>query len=421
MIGRWQLLSIFVLSSSLVSIGKIYFNFVWAALLGDLLFLLLFFVSIQMISAKRAASILIPLLLAAIAVLQAFNPKLGDLNTALQGFRQTGLCIFAVLVPSALAARENNYRSYLVLIIFISLISSANAVRQHLLPFPQEISYAMSSGGAAKLLGDDFQGAPNTFRPFSTFVTSVHLALFLTLGLFAALAAPVGRWRFFLSGAIIIGIFSTLSRSAYVSALAGAIVWLGALTAANPRDILKYALGIIVFTLTFLAAISVSPLFSARVGTLISGSEVSSLQSRTELWAERAAQIAETPMGFGTGSSSWAFRDSLNLGSDSNYLKFFLELGWIGGLIFCLFCIWMAFRAVRLLYMSASPHRVMGGWSRALLVASSAFILSNLVQMITNQTLEANPNNFLFWLSCGFIIFHFNSSTGVARPLKNYE
>lgn len=398
-----------LLFSPLAAVPKIYLGQIWLGLIFDIFFIVFL---VWVFSGGRRPSvgsgfIGVAVLLNLIALISVLNPGLESVYNALHGYRSTGLYTLGLFVPLARRVDEVTLRKMLRFAIYIGVFSSINAVRQYIYPLGVEIDYADTAGGAAKFLGDEFQGETGAFRPFSTFVTSVHLALFLSFSLVAAFFNSDSRvfWRV-APLVLAVGIVITFSRTAYVAIgvmVAILIVAASMVAALNPLKATFY--GVLAAAVGGVIAAS-SELVMARVVTLGSFEDVSSFQSRFEMWNDAFSNIERAPLGYGTGAASWAFKDSLGLGCDSGYLKILLEYGWFGGAVFLLFFFWIAFRAFRVEMMILRAFKDNNKLSAGAtwVLASSALIHVNLVQMITNQTLEAYPNNFLFWISCGFVL-----------------
>lgn len=406
---RLGLLPLIILFSSLAAVPKIYLGQIWLALLFDALFLVLMaklVIGRTRSSAPRYLFFVVGLL-NFIAILQVFNPGLQEAYNALHGYRSTGLYILAMYIPLLSTVSERTIRNSVKAVILVSLLSAINALRQYFLPLGSEIDYANTAGGAAKFLGDEFQGSADSFRPFSTFVTSVHLALYLSIGLIASYFSRTNKsYRKIIPLVIVLGILITLSRTSYIAIGAMLVVMFFAAISSGAVKFGRFALyGILVVFLGSALAFT-NELIMARLVTLANVEDVSSFQSRFELWKDAADVISANPWGLGTGSASWAFKETLDLGSDSGYLKLLTEFGWLGGGIYFMFLIFIGFSsfiAQRQVFRYLTKKKRLpdyGVW----LLASAALVFTNLVQMLTNQTLEAYPNNFLFWLACGFIL-----------------
>lgn len=398
-----------LLFAPLAAVPKIYLGQIWLGLIFDIIFVLFFVWALSGGRRPPVKSVYmgIAVLLNLIALASVLNPSLDSVYNALHGYRSTGLYTLGLFLPLVRRVDDVTLRKMVRFSIYAGVFSSLNAVRQYIYPLGVEIDYADTAGGAAKFLGDEFQGDAGAFRPFSTFVTSVHLALFLSFSLVAAFFNSDNRLFWRLAPLVLaLGIVITFSRTAYVAIGVMVVVLIVAasmVAALNPFKAIFYG----VFAAVFGGAIAASSdLVMARIVTLGSFEDVSSFQSRFEMWSDAISNIERAPMGYGTGAASWAFKDSLGLGCDSGYLKVLLEYGWLGGSVFLLFFLWIAFRAFRMEMTILRAYRESGKLSSGAtwVLACSTLIHVNLVQMITNQTLEAYPNNFLFWVSCGFVL-----------------
>lgn len=423
-----ELLPFLILTSPFTALPKIFLGQIWLALLFDLLFLILVG---KVFLRKKYEPVPFGVAAAvgalnAIAIFEILNPGLQGLYNALHGYRSTGLYMLAMYIPLLVTIKDQELRKIIRFLIIVAVFSSLNAMRQYVAPLGVEIDYADTAGGAAKFMGDEFQGDSGSFRPFSTFVTSVHLALYLGVAL---IASYFGRGKGFFSKlaplVIVGGIVITLSRTAYLAILGmvGVMYCVGVF--AGAVKIGRTIVVVVVFLLVGLVATVSSDLILARIMTLTNVEDVSSFQSRFELWADAVSNIESSPMGFGTGAASWAFKDSLGLGCDSGYLKAFVEFGWFGGAFFILFLMYVFYVSVRTQYKifrvaKAGRNMPVGNvW----LLASAGLVQTNFIQMFTNQTLEAYPNNFLFWLSCGFLLMwkRYFLNERAQLPVSNYR
>lgn len=403
-------LPLLILIAPLAAVPKIYLGQIWLALFFDLLFLVLI-VRLFARGAWGRIPISVGLVVGGlnlIALLEIFNPELQEMYNALHGYRSTGLYMLAMYIPLVTTIKERELNKVVKYVIVVAVLSSIYAVRQYVYPLGVEVDYADTAGGAAKFLGDDYQGGAGSFRPFATFVTSVHLALFLSIALVAAYFQNRHRTAFFRAAPLIIagGIIITLSRTSYLAVLGMVGLMYCAGLFAGSVNVSRTVAYLLAAVLGLGVVVSSSDLIMARMGTLANVEDVSSFQSRFDLWIDALVNIVNAPLGYGTGSASWAFKDTLSLGCDSGYLKAFIEFGWVGGAFFSIFMVAILLVSLKVEYVVFRQWRKMRVMpvECVWLLASAALVQTNLIQMTTNQTLEAYPNNFLFWLSCGFLL-----------------
>lgn len=376
----------------------------YASLAIDALFLIMIVCGISKGVVSRQVFLLVVIVLCAVFIILGF--VFGDFKSAyirLTSFRLTGLYFFAVLIPllNKFSAQELQriYRALLV----VGLFTSLNAIRQWVLPLPVEIAFANSAGGAAKFMGDEFQGGVNSFRVFSFFITSVHLVTFLSLVLFLSLSSYFSgyrkTWLELSSIAMsVIAILATFSRTGWLSLAIGLVFMLPLVL--SRKNFLRSLAVIVVFSLVVFSVVVNNQLASSRVSTLSNLNDVSSFNSRLNLWDERYEQILDNPLGYGTGAAGWNANAEMQLGADSNYLKFFLEFGWVGGATFILLLVVVLFKLFGAYRVGVFESR--GASIQAVMsVAIMSFFVACLVSMITNQILEAYPVNFMFWFFTG--------------------
>lgn len=403
-----NILPFLLLISPLAAVPKIYLDQIWLALLFDLVFVILL---VKVFTRRRREPVSFKVLLVvgalnAVAFLEVLNPGLVLPYNALHGYRSTGLYMLAMYIPVLANVSDENIKKMIRFLTIMAVFSTVCAIRQYVFPLPVEMNYADTAGGAAKFMGDEVQGEAGTFRPFGTFVTSVHLALYLSVALigsyFGRLAGAFHRVAPVL---IVGGILITMSRTAYLAILGMMAFMFVAGLFSRTVNLSKVALYVGGAVVVGVVLISSTDLLSARISTLGDAKGVSSFQSRFIFWAIAISNILDAPFGYGTGSASWAFKDSLDLGCDSGYLKAFIEFGWYGGALFCGFVFYMFFVSLSTQYKIFCISKKNGmTYSRVWLLASTGLFQANFIQMFTNQTLEAYPNNFLFWLACGFLL-----------------
>jgi hypothetical protein len=414
-----NLLPLLILMSPLAAVPKIYLDQIWLALLFDLVFVIIL---VKIFTRRRFETVPFHVhvfvgVLNGIAMLEVLNPGLLIPYNALHGYRSTGLYMLAMYVPILATVREDQFKLMIRYVTVMAVFSSFSALRQYVLPLPVEVNYADTAGGAAKFMGDEMQGDEGSFRPFATFVTSVHLALYLSVAMVASYFGRLpGLFNRVAPALIVGGVLITMSRTAYLAVIGMLVVMFIAGLFARSVSIGKTLAYVGMALVIGGVVVSSSDLLLARVSTLGDAKGVSSFQSRFLFWGAALIHILDEPFGYGTGAASWAFKDSLDLGCDSGYLKAFIEFGWYGGAAFCVFLLYMCFVSFvtqkRILGLSKkAPMTYAGAW----LLASAGLFQANMIQMFTNQTLEAYPNNFLFWLSCGFLLVRERYLEGMVR------
>ena len=350
-----------------------------------------------------------------------FVTEIGPWKERFMGARLSGLYIFSFFLPVFISWNERLLLNLAKILLVANVIVGLNALRQYLYPFDVEVTHAMNSGGAALFMGDLFQGEKDSFRIFSTMLTSVHLVTFeilcflLSFGLFyiGGVKTPLVCTNIFLSLVVILLCFS---RTAWVSFLISFFPMIFfAFKASSFRA--KYLMIATLITSSFLVIymFNHNQLFGSRIMTLVNifdGEMVSSLGSRLLLWETAMDTISKNPFGLGLGSGGWNLHYLMGAGSDSNYMKFFIELGWAGGVlsILLLSIVFLKFLST-LRYIFHSNET---GITPAFVVILFGFYLSVLVAMVTNQVLEAYPVNILFW----FMIGLFASLRGSLRPIS---
>lgn len=388
------------------ALTKIYISFDYTPLLFEfilVLFLLIGFLNYLSISLPAVFfSMLLYFCFNLITWVYSDIPRFIDQAMA---FRLTGLAVIGVFIPFVIKFNEENLTYFYKLLCFVGCIIFINAVRQAVYPLSPEIRYADSAGGALKFLGDEFQGGQGSFRAFSVFLTSVHLVIYCSLLLYLSIAIyfmSVNRAKLIKCTILLscIAAVVTYSRTGWLSLVVGLLplIYMMIMTGNISSRFRNIMLFIFVSLLIVLLG-SQSELVVSRFSTLNDVSEVSSFNSRMLLWEDRIEDFYNNPYGLGVGAAGWNMEDVMHSGADSNYIKFFLELGWIGGAfsILLLVCCLYYSTKVFLFILSEKCYNTL----TAFYVSFYCFYVASLVQMITNQMLEANPLNFYFWFVFG--------------------
>lgn len=393
---------LFFTAAPFASIPYIYFGFKYVPIILDVFLVCLVALLVCNGALKsRSSALFLYWAYCVVNIFYLFYTEIPTIYASLIGFRLSFLGSLTFLIPFYLSWNRARVDKLHVVLAYIAILVSINAVRQWAFPLGSEISFANSAGGAAKFYGDDVQGGRNTFRVFSVFITSVHLATFLTLTIYISFvqyfllqARRLYLISFLLSG---VAMILTFSRSAWLACLVGFTPLLVFLfkyklnVLFNVRNIIVVCVGFAAFG----GVVSSNELVKARWSTLFDVHEVSSFQSRIEMWGDRVEDIRARPMGYGVGAAGWNLNDVMGMGADSNYLKFWIELGLVGGsiglfLLFFLFAIyWKTFFA----YLTQKNLEFNG----AAFVCSFGLVLAVFVQMITNQITEGYPANLYIW------------------------
>lgn len=391
---------------------RIFFSKVYISIIIDILFITSFIAASSKLKIRNKSAFIPLITLCCISIV--FSTIIHDFKSTyihITSFRLTGLYFFALLIPFMVTFKDSDLRKLYRSIIIIAIVCALNAIRQWLLPLPQEIFHAFQAGGATRFFGDSYQGSQTSFRPFSFFITSVHLVFFLSFALFVSAAAYFKNYSkgtpeklcIILS---LIGILITFSRTGWISFIAGLLfttpIIFNSRNKARNYIITAFAAGILI------AISASSELLSSRLSTLSDINSVSSFNSRIAIWEERVEHITSTPMGSGVGSAGWNANDEMGLGADSNYLKFYIELGWIGGSIFMLLLISIIYKHFRLYpYLYNSKQFSVND---VFLCGAIGIFSTTLISMITNQVLEAFPMNLIFWFFIGVSIAPWKNS-----------
>jgi hypothetical protein len=397
----WRLLLWLLFSIPFATAPKILLGFDHGALAFDALFALIFIA--HAIGAKLHHRPLILFfwgMLFAINILYFFFSEIPSLYLQLTSYRLSSFYLLAFALPFFIKWDAKKINQLSKTICYSAVFVGINAIRQWLWPSDVEIAFANSAGGAAKFYGDTHQGGPDSFRVFSSFVTSVHLVIFMTLAFLIAyyqrfISGEQNKVYLFTIWLALTSIALTFSRSGWlaVTCAFAPMFLVHVKSKDNARD-LATAFIIFVALITLILALYLSvDLFKSRLNTLINVSEVSAFQSRLDLWQQRLEQISNNPLGFGAGAAGWNTHETMSLGADSNYLKFILELGifWGSATIMFLLCCFFV-----VCYRFSIRKR---GYRFNIVII--CFLIAIFVQMITNQITEAYPSNFFFWFMLG--------------------
>jgi hypothetical protein len=133
---------------------------------------------------------------------------------------------------------------------------------------------------------------------------------------------------------------------------------------------------------------------------ILDGQSVSSLNTRLLLWQDRLDLIYQNPLGFGLGSAGWNLHHSMGIGSDSNFLKFFLELGWVGGAISIFILLIFLVKYAQIIKFKKNSKT---SYQFIIVQASLCFYIAIIALMVTTQVLEAYPINLFFWFFLGIV------------------
>jgi hypothetical protein len=388
------------------ALTKIYISFDYTPLLFE--FILILLLTIGLIKYLEVCSTFIFSLMVCYFLFCVLTWTYSDIPRFIDqamAFRLTGLAIIGFFLPFVIRFNEQNLDFFYKLMFVVGCIIFVNALRQSVYPFASEVRYADLAGGALKFLGDEFQGGQGAFRAFSVFLTSVHLVIYCCLLLYLATSIyfmSVNRSNLVKMTIVLsaMAAVATYSRTGWLSLVAGFLPLLYMMIMTG--DISSRLRNILVFMfLAFLiiAVGSQSELVVSRFSTLNDVTEVSSFNSRMLLWEDRIEDFYNNPNGLGIGAAGWNMEDVMHSGADSNYIKFFLELGWFGGL-FSILILSMCLVYSTKVFMHIMNNKIFNVYT-SFYTAFYCFYLASLVQMVTNQMLEANPLNFYFWFVFG--------------------
>ena len=198
-----------------------------------------------------------------------------------------------------------------------------------------------------------------------------------------------------------ITIVLTFSRAGWISVVIGGVAMLFVyLYKLGVRGVLKGVASVLLVAIVGFAATAVD-MVAHRLGTLSNIQEVSAFQSRLALWDAGINQIINNPLGHGAGAAGWNVQEHMGLGVDSNYIKFFLELGLFGGGGTVIFLLLLVVR----LGKDSFKFGVKSSNRGVVALASFPILIMGLVQMITNQILEGYPSNLYYWFFLGMGVY----------------
>ena len=371
--------------------------------------LLLFLVIVFFIDGKDSklnSHFIYFLFLFLISLLYFFYSRIDGLYNQFTAFRLTAFYMIIFFLPFYMKLNESALERIYNCLVIISVVIALNGIRQWIYPFSFEVDFANSAGGAAKFYGDYYAVDDNAFRIFSTFSTSVHLVIFLTLANFLSISKAIVSKKITRIEALnlmtsSICIILTFSRSGWVAFFIGLLSLF--FFTINRRNFFHIVFLVFVILSLVLIFYNSSYLFEQRLNTLFDIGNVNSLSTREMLWDRRITDLVNNPLGYGTGAASWNIHWQMKLGADSNYLKFLLEYGVVFGSFFILFLIistFTIFTKVRVL-LKREVYSEKPEFRLIFLFAILAFLLSIFVQMYTNQVLEAYPSNAFYWLFLG--------------------
>lgn len=402
-----------ILLLPIVSISKIFIGSDIFSLTFDLVFLVFCFIMLFTGKVKKCPSAIFWFfcLTAIFFFSSLIKNDIPSLYEKISAFRLSALFTYAFFIPFFFDDDEIDYAMpiFIKLIMFVGLVVSINGIRQWAFPLSAEIDFANAAGGAAKFYGDEFQGSQNSFRIFSSLITSVHLVVFLSFVFYVSLSRMLSKVgsNTFNAGVVVftfICILLTYSRTGYLAFFCGLVFFFPLiLKRGGFKSALTVMLAVIVLVVVGYLFYINNPLFQSRFSALNNVLEVSAFDTRLTIWSERWSDIMTHPLGFGVGSAGWNVQQSMQLGVDSNYLKPIVELGWVGGSLYLLFMAIIFFKSITQYFSGLASSSLSISPGRSIMSpVYPAFIFSCLIQMITNQILEAYPVNIIFWLVAGW-------------------
>ena len=402
---KFDIVSIQFLLLAFSSVSKIYFGSSLSGVFLDFLFVTSLAIGFYgaALYTEKIYIFYFGVLVNFISIFYFFVSYVPGFSNSVLAFRSTGLYMAAFFLPILFNINNSVAKKIALYSIFVGVASSLWAIRQYFYPFLVEIIHSENSGGAAKFYGDEFQGGDDSFRPFGFFVTSVHLALYLN---FAAVCCFFYKFeksykKYLCTIIIVFGIVFSMSRTSYIACILASVslFFLRSISGGFFVNLLKS--GFFVSVAILFGYIFADDLLRARIDSMVSGTEISSFQSRFLFWDAAWVAIEKNYFGYGTGAGSWGMKDVMGLGSDSGYLKIIIEFGlFFGMLLLALIFVVLLFGAKKII----AVDRFSGGDGLPLLFACFSTVVANLVQMVTNQSLEAYPNNFIFWFSICYLL-----------------
>ena len=393
-----------MLASAILSgAAKVYFGFQYLPLFLDGLLLFLVGTAIgQRMLVPRTAVVLAVALLFIVGVIQVFNTYVDDMLFKLKGFRLSAFYMLAFFIPFSEVFTPRRLRRLSVVFVVVGMVCALFAVKQWMYPNSAELAYAALEGVGSKFYGDPYYRPHNAFRVFGSAISSTHLAALMLLSMAIAMSylsqvRPVSRvhaWGLLLCSCALL---LTFSRTAILAGVVLILYVVYAYVVLTPRartgqKFVALMLVVVVLTLATVMTYAV-PLLRARVLTLQSIGEVSAFLSRLDLWSDRLRDIAVAPFGYGTGVAGFHETGNYFLIADNQFLKVFIEWGWIAGVVFTVLVGTVLLRSSRIPSYSETARI----WTIA--INGSAIALVPL--MATGQILEAYPVNLIFWYLIG--------------------
>jgi len=398
------ILLIFVVAPFL-GIFKMLIGVGYAPILVDIVaFLLLLFFIFQR-GFPLNVYVLMLLLFICLGMLLTFVPYDADLFFKFMGFRSSVFYMIFALLPFYQKIDDDYVNMFVKVNMVTGIVVFIYAIRQYIYPLGFELTYSMQEGVGSHFYGDTYEREENRFRIFGSMITSTHLAsyaLFIFFLSFLNFERKFVRKSLFISGLCLslIVLFITYSRTSLIGMVAGLVFYM-IIFWKNSKGLEVVYGGLYLIFIGVVAGVVVLllwqniPMLADRFSTLSNIEEISSFQSRLIIWGIRIEQIGANWLGYGTGIAGFHGGELTIMPVDSQFLKMFIEMGWVGGVLFIIILMVPFFVRNRLPRKTVYSAFVNGG---------GAFLFAIIVVMGASQILEGFPIAMYFWYMSGLIV-----------------
>lgn len=340
--------------------------------------------------------------------ISTLNPSGTSLFQLLIGLKVWIFYSVFIAVGMALAARPDAMFRTLRTLLLLGLVVCGVGLLQSLLirvigyqpaikMFFGDQAAAVTQGFAYFERGGGIYRIPGTFSFAGQYVA--FLCLYLTVAIIETNADPDPRFRKLGRIAVFVGLLAgvfsgTKGALLMFPGLASAYLLVG-LIRMRLLIAAPFALAVGAWVITA-ARLDVVDLFSF-------GTQQAEMYSRGFIGQQVASAIQYGALGHGIGSSTGAARyvlsgDTVRLGFESYYAKIAAELGTIGLVIFVIFFLCIAMRAISF----TVRHR----WrtTNSIVAPLAIYIVLNVITSLKGSSLDVDPANIFFWLALGLMV-----------------
>jgi len=350
----------------------------------------------------------------ALAFLQMFNPNVPSLRAGIEGFRKFTFMSIAFYAGRHILKIED-LQVLRKLMLPISFVIALYGLKQffHL----SEFDYAMlelSKGSPVTHFGGGW------IRPFSVLPGPFHLGAYLLITILFIISylmhekkqLPVSILILFVLNVQLVSLFVTRTKANWIALLIGMFV----LVLFQRRGskvwwlVSGFTLISIIISFVYWATpyANVSEIFLKSVTDAANPIEAPTFQIRLELWKYIVLPAIKSHpfIGYGTSSAGeglaylYSGTSSFFFYSHNLFLKIFIEMGFIGFLLFMVIIIISIFKARQFIFQTSDLSNDILNGLRCII----AVVVAILTTGFTGPILDAAPVNYYFWLLLGMLV-----------------